>query len=239
MNHFHIGEDAAEVALLAANFLKTEIGQFNRYSWALSGGSSPKLLFALLAEDPAFSSLDWGKVEFYWGDERCVPPTDTESNFYWAHRLFFEPVGIDPEQVHRVLGEAEFLQDEAERYSGLIEHVSLYRGGLNLAMLGMGADGHTLSIFPGQEAVWESEAYSALSQHPETGQQRITLTERAILAARNLAFLITGESKAEVLDEIVHKKIGYDRYPTSWVMQLGKPIHWFLDREAARYLNKG
>jgi len=218
-----------------AVFLKAEVGRSGRFSWALSGGSTPRVLFRHLAESYR-DSIDWNRIDFYWGDERCVPPSDPESNFYWASKLLLNPLEIPSDRIHRILGEAEFPASEAERYSELIEELSLYRGGLNLLMLGMGDDGHTLSVFPGQESVWEEDAFSTLSGHPQTGQKRITLTERAVISSRCIAFLVIGDSKAEVLDELIHRKAGYDQYPASWITNLGKPIHWFLDRDAARYL---
>jgi 6-phosphogluconolactonase len=238
MNHYHIGQDAAEVSMLMADYLRQELASSRRFSWALSGGSTPKVLFRILAEK-AGSGIDWSRLEFFWGDERCVPPTDEESNYYWANRLLFEPVGLDKDQVHRIRGESAHLKMEADRYGGLIEQECLYHGGLDLVMLGMGADGHTASVFPGQEDLWETDEFAVISEHPQSGQKRISLTRRAILCSRNVAFLITGESKAEILEEIMNRRAGYEAYPTSWVLKLGKPVHWFLDREASRYLNIG
>ncbi len=237
MNHYHIGQDAAEVSKLMADYLRKEVATTRRFSWVLSGGSTPKILFQLLADQASYG-IEWNRMEFFWGDERCVPPTDEESNYFWAHRLLFEPLDIDTDQVHRIKGEAAHLKMEADRYGGLIEQECLYRGGLDLVMLGMGTDGHTASVFPGQEDLWETDEFAVISEHPQSGQKRISLTRQAIRCSRNIAFLVTGESKAEVLEEILHRRAGFKAYPASWVLELGKPVHWFLDREAARYLNK-
>lgn len=236
MNHYHIGKDAAEVSELMADYLRKEVAQTRCFSWALSGGSTPKVLFRLLADQAGYG-IDWSRIEFYWGDERCVPPTDEDSNYYWANRLLFEPLDIDEDRVHRIQGESGHLNMEADRYGGLIEQQSLYRGGLDLIMLGMGTDGHTASLFPGQEDLWETDEFVVISEHPDSGQKRISLTREAIRYAGNIAFLITGESKAEVLDEVINRRAGFEAYPVSWVLGLGKPVHWFLDRAAARYLN--
>ncbi len=140
---------------------------------ALSGGSTPKLLFRLWASEYR-DRLDWNRVHFFWGDERCVPPEDPESNYGEAKRLFLDSIGIKAENVHRIRGESN-PQSEAQRYSREIcEHVELGDGNwpiFDLIILGMGNDGHTASIFPNQLALLTSEKICEVASHPVTGQQ--------------------------------------------------------------------
>lgn len=203
---------------------------------ALSGGSTPKLLFSVLAEEYA-DKTDWSKVHFFWGDERCVAPDDSESNYGAANKLFLSPIGIPESNIHRVLGESE-PSDESERYSQEITKHLEDRDGVpvfDILMLGMGSDGHTASIFPHEIELLSSEKICEVATHPESGQKRITLTGKVLNAASNVFLLITGKGKASVLAEIINRKGAFETYPTSFINP-PNGCNFFIDDSAGSML---
>lgn len=187
-------------------------------SVSLSGGSTPKLLFEILATQYAIS-VDWARVHFFWGDERCVEPTDPESNFGEANRLFLSVINLPNANVHRVFGEAD-PAEECVRYEADIRESLEEDNGVpvfDIMILGMGADGHTASIFPHQMELMTSDRVCEIATHPESGQKRISLTGPVLNAAKHVFFLVTGASKADVLFEIDRQQGDYRSYPTSHV----------------------
>ncbi len=225
----HIFKNNEAVAEAFADFLQKEIAKAEKINIALSGGSTPKVLFDILAKKYA-NKIDWKKVHFYWGDERCVPPTDEESNFKMTNEKLFQQINIPSENIHRVLGEND-PAEEADRYGKLIEWNLFLKDGLpifDLIILGMGSDGHTASIFPHQMELLNSSETCAVAVHPESGQQRITLTGRVINAAKQIHFLVTGASKNSVIKEIFSKIGNYKSYPASHV----ESAEWWMDEAA-------
>ena len=209
---------------VANAFAKEFVGLLNslaasqpRVTVALSGGSTPKLLFEVLATDWP-ESVPWEKIHFFWGDERCVPPTDGESNYGEAEKLLLSRISIPSGNVHRVLGEAH-PEEECDRYGLEVnENVALNEEGLpsfDVMLLGMGSDGHTASIFPHEMEFLTVDKVCMVATHPESGQKRITVTGQVINASKHVFFLVTGEGKAEVLAEIMNHTGQYESYPTS------------------------
>jgi 6-phosphogluconolactonase len=192
-------------------------------SVALSGGSTPKLLFDVLANEYA-NRLDWSNIHFFWGDERCVPPTDPESNYGEAERLLLSRINIPAANVHRMMGESD---PELERVRYEQEWIGIVKPDddglpkLDILILGMGSDGHTASIFPNQIEFMHSNRICEIATHPESGQKRITLTGPVLNAAANVFFLVTGESKAKVLGEIFHESGQYKSYPATHIAPAG------------------
>lgn len=174
---------------------------------ALSGGETARLLFELWHtryNDPK----RWKNVRFFWVDERCVPPDHPESNFGLAEKIFFKPVGINPEQIYRIRGEAA-PEEEAERYSRLIAEMLPDREGVprfDCTLLGIGEDEHVASIFDNDTTLLQSDDLYAPSQHPVTGQYRITQTGEVILASREILIALVGECKKELLYRLVTRK---------------------------------
>lgn len=201
---------------------------------ALSGGSTPKLLFEVLSKEYS-ETMDWERIHLFWGDERCVKPDSPESNFGEADRILLSQVDIPAENIHRVHGESE-PADEATRYEQVIkQQVPSNESGtprFDIVLLGMGSDGHTASIFPHEIDLFHSENICEVATHPESGQKRITITGKVINAATNVCFLITGDSKAEVLAEILDEKPGFEQYPTSLVKP-NIPATFYIDESAA------
>lgn len=227
-----ISQDALSTAQAFADFLAEKVSQKEALHIALSGGSTPKILFELLA-DEYDEDIDWSRVHFWWGDERCVPPTDEDSNYKMTKERLFDGVDIKEECIHRVIGESDPVV-EAERYGKEIKAQVPLQNGLpqfDIIMLGMGSDGHTASIFPHEMQLLHDENVCGVATHPESGQKRVTLNGPVINNALDICFLVTGEGKAEKVDEILHKKENYLSYPAAHFNK--ENVTWFLDQAAA------
>jgi len=204
---------------------------------ALSGGSTPELLYSILGSHYS-NSVDWANVHFFWGDERCVPPDDPESNFGMTQRTLLKRIVIPDSNIHRILGENE-PAGEAARYSREIEDFTVGRDGLpvfDLVILGLGEDGHTASIFPSNSELLDSESICEVASHPVTFQNRITLTGRVINNAERVAFLVTGSKKAGIVKKILNNSISGNNFPASRIVPTKGELSWYLDREAASLL---
>ncbi len=229
-----IFESKEELALNFARHFIQIIADNNELHVALSGGSTPGIVFQALAERYA-SGVDWSKVHIYWGDERAVPPTDVESNYKMAFETLLGRVLVPEQQIHRIRGE-EPPEEEAMRYSRVLrENLPLTHGipQFDLVLLGMGDDGHTASIFPDKIKLWYATENCVVARHPESGQERVSITGKLINNAREVAFLVTGSNKAQKVREVIRKEEGYDRYPASLVAPHTGALRWYLDWEAA------
>jgi 6-phosphogluconolactonase len=207
------------------------------FTIALSGGSTPETLFTILSENFA-ASVPWQFIHVFWGDERCVPPDNKESNFGMANKRLLSKIKIPSENIHRVRGEDD-PEKEAIRYSEEISAFTAKRDDLplfDLIILGLGEDGHTASIFPGHTVLFDSWKICEVAFHPVTKQKRITLTGRVINNAENVSFLITGEKKAEVIGKLFKKTSTVHDYPASHVNPVHGRLNWFLDKDAGRFL---
>lgn len=202
---------------------------------AVSGGSTPRLLFELMAASPLREQIEWTNIHLYWVDERCVPPTDAESNYGMTYETLLKHVPLPEGQIHRICGEAEDSSKEAERYSELVRHaLPLNEDGLpvfDVVILGMGADGHTSSIFPHEMNLLEDAAPYAVASHPTTGQRRIAMTGPTILAAQHLVLHATGEDKATVLRQILDKEPEARAYPMAYIIDHCKNLHIYTDSD--------
>lgn len=207
-------------------------------SVALSGGSTPKLLYSVLGSK--FADLaSWKYVHFFWGDERCVPPDDSESNYRMAGEVLLNKIKIPKENIHRIFGEND-PESEAVRYSQEIIDKTRNRNNLpvfDLVILGLGGDGHTASIFPGDNELLKSGKICAVAKHPRTGQKRITLTAPVINNADNIVFLVTGSDKAEVVAGIIENP-GIVDYPAALIEPSHGILKWYLDMDAASMLSQ-
>jgi len=217
-----------------ADWLVELIGSSESLHVALSGGSTPKIVFDELAARD-LSKSDWAKVHLYWGDERCVPPDDAESNYRMTVEHLLSKIALPENNIHRIRGEENPTQ-EAERYTKVLQENLPSTDGFprfDLVILGMGDDGHTASIFPYEIGLWNADQLCEVAEHPETGQKRITITGRIINHAANIAFLVTGEGKAKKVGEIIDERDGFKSYPANLVEPLHGNLVWFLDEAAA------
>ena len=232
-------KDGKEVASAFADYLTNLISKKNGNVYiALSGGSTPKLLFALLAEEPYKNKIDWAKVHLFWGDERCVPPDHADSNYKMTYEQLLSRIKIPQGNIHRVLGEKD-PREEAKRYaSEIISHLPKENNlpVFDLVMLGMGDDGHTLSIFPHEMELLTSKNLCEVALHPTSGQKRVTLTGDITNNAKTIAFLVTGKSKAEKIFEIHKQQKDWKKYPAAYIRPTHGKLYWYMDQEAAELL---
>lgn len=221
------------------SFLKEELQKRDMLNISLSGGSTPKALFRHWADNYK-DSLEWERISFYWGDERCVPPDDDMSNFGMTKDLLFSKVdAIVKKQIHRIHGEND-PEEEIVWYTGIMNRFLPRENNypvFDIMMLGLGDDGHTVSIFPNQINLWDNASDCVLAKHPDTGMLRVSLTGNVVNNSRNIAFLVTGKNKAEKVKQIIQERKNYfDKYPAARVNPVEGNLYWFLDEEAASLL---
>jgi 6-phosphogluconolactonase len=214
-------------ALQLINWVNETVAE--TFHLALSGGKTPSMLFALLAKKYS-REVPWQKIQFWWGDERMVAPGDPESNFGVVNKLLFSRITLSQNQIHRIIGEAA-PEMEAKRYGLEIKSLVPILNGwpaFDLIMLGLGEDGHTASIFPDQMQLFDSDQITGVTHGHTTISQRITLTGKVLNNAKRVAFLVSGESKSKVFNEIIHKSENFLKYPAAHVHPAGE-LHWFTD----------
>jgi 6-phosphogluconolactonase len=206
------------------------IAQTGRFAVALSGGSTPAALYALLARDEFCARIDWSRVHLFWGDERCVPPDHPESNFRMTRENLLERIQPPAENIHRMPGELEPAA-AADAYEAELK--KSFGAGLprfDLIFLGLGEDGHTASLFPSSAALELRERLVAAVYVEKLRSHRLTLTLVAINAAAEVVFLVAGASKTAIVKEIFS---GAARYPAARVEPARGRLIWMMDSNAA------
>ncbi|MFO7448043.1 MAG: 6-phosphogluconolactonase [Ignavibacteriaceae bacterium] len=208
--------------------------QVNRkFNLAVSGGSTPKLLFNRLSEEPFQQGIPWEFLHIFWVDERCVPPGDDESNYGMTKKILLDKVNIPAENIHRIRGE-EDPSDEVHRYAEDIKMHLTVKNNLPVfdwILLGMGSDGHTASLFPNSDLIKTAGNICGTGVHPVSGQNRISLTYDIINNAAEISFLVTGKDKAETLDQIRNKTPGSSKYPAAKINPVWGTLEWLIDKE--------
>lgn len=227
----------AENVALEFQIAVQQSASLNRHFFmALSGGSTPTLFFQKLASLPYRDSISWRHVNFFWVDERCVPPDHPNSNYGMTKQNLLDHISIPAKNVHRMLGENDPTV-EAKRYANEIEvALPIWHSGFpqfDWILLGMGSDGHTASIFPGSNLLDENDICT-VATNPETGQKRITLTMPVINHAKRVAFLVTGENKAELVAKILGEAGDIQSLPASFVQPVNGILEWYLDKDSGR-----
>ena len=226
---------AEQVSALLMNWIESSSN--SKYHLAISGGSTPNLLFSVLATNYACSPL-WQKTHFWWVDERMVAPSDPESNFGAANQMLLSKITIPKTNIHRILGE-QLPYQEAENYSRQISEQVIIKDGwprFDLIFLGIGDDGHTASIFPNQMELLQSDRICAVATHPVTFQQRVTLTGRAINSADKICVLVTGANKAERMSELWSDGEKRKNLPAGWIRPTKGHAIWYADEKATTYI---
>lgn len=239
-NPIHVHQTATSVAKQIAERIfqqhKIYLKHNKKLHVALSGGSTPKILFDLLSREYA-QKIDWKYIHLYWVDERCVPPTDEQSNYKMTYETLLSKVPIPTQNIHPMQGNRP-PKEETLRYIQLLKDNLPQQDGypqFDILLLGMGADGHTASIFPNQSELLHTNQTVSIAQHPITAQQRITLTGNTILRANSILFLITGQDKAKRLSEIINETNAYSDYPTHYILKQST-AEIFADKEATALL---
>lgn len=220
-------------------FLKNELANKELVNISLSGGTTPKAIFKYWAEK-CQDSIDWKRLIFFWGDERCVPPGNEHSNFGMTKEFLFSKIpAISKRQIHRIHGEGE-PEEETIWYSNILRGFIPYSGdtpSFDIMMLGLGDDGHTVSIFPNEIDLWNSPKKCVVTKHPVSGMTRISLTGRIVNNSQNVVFFAMGKEKAQKVKEIIEDREKYfDIYPAARVNPSCGNLYWFLDEEAASLL---
>jgi 6-phosphogluconolactonase len=224
-----IFDNAGELALAAAEYFLAQGPE----TVALSGGSTPKLMFQVLA-DRFREEVAWSRIQFFWSDERHVPPDDPESNHRMAKEALLSHVPVTTDNVHRIRGENPDADAAAREYEQTIIDVtrqSLPR--LDLIFLGLGTDGHTASIFPGSEVLNETKRLVAAPYVEKFKSYRITMTLPLLNNGASVVFLVSGAEKAEIVRDVLQ---GDHKYPAQAVKPTQGELIWMLDKDAAQQL---
>jgi 6-phosphogluconolactonase len=201
------------------------------FSLVLSGGNTPKALYELLASPPYRSQIDWSKIEIYFGDERCVPPTDPESNYLMAKTALLSKVPIDESRIHRIRGEID-PQAAAIEYGQLLKS-KFGDGGPDLLLLGMGDDGHTASLFPGTAALNETHHRCVANFVPRMNVWRVTMTYPFLNKSAAVIILLVGAGKTQRLAEVLNGPRDPARLPIQGIAPASEKLTWLLDAAAA------
>jgi 6-phosphogluconolactonase len=230
-------EAAAEEVVQAT---KNAVAARGRFTIALSGGSTPKSLYNLLATN-AKSMLPWDRMFFFWGDERHVPPTDAESNYRMVEEIMLSKIPVAAGNVFRVAAENPDAAAAAEAYEQTIKKFFGLESGqfprFDLILLGMGPDGHTASLFPGTAALQEKSRLVVANWVEKFKASRITFTLPVLNAARSVAFLVSGTDKAEALKNVLEGDAPGEQYPSKLVRPDDGKLLWLVDRAAASGLS--
>jgi 6-phosphogluconolactonase len=242
---YRVSASAAELAGVAAELFTSVTAAAVKARGlarvAISGGSTPKAMFALLADraKPYFAEVPWEKLQLFWVDERCVPPTDAESNYRMTNEAMLAHVPLPAAQVFRMEGELD-PEVAASRYEATIRNAFKLEGAetptFDLVLLGMGDDGHTASLFPHTEALNEMVRIAVANHVPQKDTWRITLTWPVIDRGREVAFLIEGEAKAQVVADVFLGTYDPESKPSQLIRPASGKLTLLLDKDAASKL---
>lgn len=239
-NSIRIFKNIDELSLFFAHklFAKTQATTSGkRISLVLSGGSTPRRVFDYLALNFK-DKIDWQKVLIFWGDERCVAPENEESNFRMAKESLLDLIPIPDKNIFRIKGEMDPYTESLLYADKVRENIPAKNNipQFDFLMLGLGDDGHTVSIFPGNLHLFNSDKLFDVAENPYSKQKRITATGKIINNSATIIFLVTGESKAEMVARIIEKKEGWEELPAAKVHPTNGELIWLLDEKAAMKL---
>jgi 6-phosphogluconolactonase len=242
---YYVEPDAEALARRAAQYFVEMAGEavaaYGRARIAISGGSTPKAAFQLLADpnQPWRWRMPWDSLDLYWVDERAVPPEAADSNYRMTREALLDHVPLRPEQIHRIEGELD-PELAANRYESELRNTFRIEGAesprFDLVALGMGDDGHTASLFPHTEALREITRLVTANHVPQKDTWRITLTWPVIDHASSVFFLIAGEDKAAVLKEVLTGPRDPERLPSQLIWPASGILTFILDKAAAALL---
>lgn len=238
----HISKSADQLSHGLAEWITADIKKTlsnkDRYTLVLSGGNTPKALYELLAALPYRNQIDWEKIHIFFGDERYVPFDDERNNGKMAFDTLLKHVPIPEAQIHYI-NTAVSPKDSARDYENIL-HQYFPAGGptFDLVLLGMGDDGHTLSLFPGTDVIHEKAAWVKAYFVEKLDMFRITLTAEVVNQSLAVAFLATGDKKSATLKNVMEGPYHPDTYPSQIIQPANGNLHWFLDDKAASLIRK-
>ena len=220
----------------AARFVEAAKSQHDRFSVALAGGNTPRRVYELLGSEQFKHLIDWSRVYLFFGDERCVSPTHSDSNYRMVYDALISKVAIPPENVKRIACEADPIES-ARAYENELQQFFPNQAWprFNLVFLGMGEDGHTASLFPGSTALRETSRWVVATRN-ESLQDRITLTLPVFNRAANVIFLVSGEKKAQRLFEVLRPRHEQEPLPAQLIKPYDGKLEWLVDAAAAKFL---
>jgi 6-phosphogluconolactonase len=230
-----VAEHTLEVAAAA-------IARHGRFDVALAGGSTPKAAYALLARPPLRDAIDWTRARFFFGDERCVPPSDDQSNYKMANVALLAPLAITPASIFRMYGEDVPASAAAAYADALRAHLDHDANGVpifDLVMLGMGPDGHTASLFPGSDPLEDDDRLVRAPYVEKFATYRLTLTPTTINAAREVAVATAGPTKTDALAAVLDGPRNPSLYPSQVLAPRDGKLTWLVDEAAAAKLHEG
>ncbi|HEX7733344.1 MAG TPA: 6-phosphogluconolactonase [Ktedonobacteraceae bacterium] len=231
-----ISREAANYTMRVA---REAIATRGKFTFALSGGTTPGKMYALLVNEPYRSQIDWSAVHFFWSDERCVPPDDPQSNYRLAQESLLSRLNLRPDQIHRMPAERPDRDKAAADYEAEIRKLL---GGdvpaFDLIQLGMGPEAHTASLFPHQPSLREEKRLIIAVNVPKPPPDRLTFTPPLLEAARHILFLATGADKAEALHEVLEGADNPEEYPTQGIARQARgEVVWMLDTAIAQQIH--
>ncbi|MCX2739045.1 6-phosphogluconolactonase [Pontibacter anaerobius] len=231
----YLSQQAAELFVQAA---QEAVQKNGRFTVALTGGSSPKQLYQLLAQAPYKEQVPWQQTYIFWGDERWVPLTDERSNAKMAKELLLDKVPVPQEQIYPMWDEME-PEKYAQKYEQILkDHFQDQSPAFDLILLGMGDDGHTASLFPGTEVLQEKSSWVQAYYLAPQSMYRITLTAPLINQAKRVLFMTFGDGKAQALHEVLEGERNPEQYPSQLINPLNGSLYWYVDDKAASRLEK-
>ncbi|QHT66850.1 6-phosphogluconolactonase [Rhodocytophaga rosea] len=239
MFHIYSTSEQASQALASyfAEAAKEAVQTQGRFTVALTGGSSPKQLYQILANSPYRDSIPWNKTFVFWGDERSVPFNDSRNNAKMTFEALLNHVPVPKDQIYPMSGEIP-ADESARQYEGILQkHFAGQPPQFDLILLGLGENGHTASLFPYTPVLEEKERWVKEVYLTDQQMYRITLTAPFINQAKKIAFILFGSSKAQVLYDVVKGKYQPDFLPAQLIKPSSGKLHWFID-EAAAHLVK-
>jgi 6-phosphogluconolactonase len=207
------------------------------FTITLSGGHTPEKLYKLLATDEFKNKIDWSKLHFFWGDERCVPFSDERNNAKMAFDTLLNHVPVIKEQIHVILTDIEPHVSAAEYEKLLHQYFPDKDHTFDLVLLGLGSNAHTLSLFPESPLIEEKEKWVDTFYQKEEKIHRITLTPPVINAANNVAFLVSGKDKTAALYNVFRREHSPMMYPAQVIQPYNDELYWWIDEDAAALIN--
>ena len=231
-----LSQQAAQYVVRTAS---ESIAARGRFTIALSGGTTPRKLYTLLGSEPYNSQIDWQQVHIFWGDERCVPPDNPDSNYYMAQEVLLSKISIPALQVHRMPADQPGRDATSQSYTAEMQSAFGTQGipVFDLIQLGMGPEGHTASLFPHQASLHETQRLVMPVSVPKPPPDRLTFTPPVLNAARNILFLVTGSDKAEALQAVLEGEYQPEEYPAQIVRPPDGEVVWMLDNAVSANLH--